>query len=82
VSLLPGDSGQNVAVFLRRNHVRQFLDRPLEATLPPHRELTAESLTAAELQAINRVVLRNTYPARFEQIPNGRTLLLLSPVSR
>ena len=78
VSLLPAAQGQNAAVFLRRRNVQEFLDRPLQATLPFHRELSAESMTEAELATINRVVVKNTYASRFEQVPNGGTLLLLN----
>ena len=48
VTLLPANGQSSAAVFLRRRHVEKFLDKPLQATLPPHEELTAESLTGAE----------------------------------
>ena len=49
---------------------------------PPHEELTAESLTSAERETIDRVVVNNTFLSRFEQAPNGRTVLLLTAVNQ
>jgi hypothetical protein len=82
VSLLPANRQGNAAVFLRRSQVEKFLDRPLAATLPDHAELTADSLTDAELETIDRVVVQNTFSSRFEQVANGRTVLLLSAVNQ
>ena len=81
VTLLPANGQSNAAVFLRRRHVERFLDKPLDATLPRHSELTAESLTNAERETIDRVIVNNTFASRFEQAPNGRTVLLLSAVN-
>jgi hypothetical protein len=81
LTLLPPDQELSPAVFIRRRHVEQFLDRPLNATLPPHEELTADSLTSAERELIERVVTSNTFASRFEQVPNGRTVLLLSALN-
>jgi hypothetical protein len=81
VTLLPTNGQTNAAVYLKRRHVARFLDRPLNMTLPSHDELTADSLTNAERAAIDRVVVNNTFASRFEQAPNGRTVLLLSDVS-
>jgi hypothetical protein len=82
VTLLPANQDGSAAVFIRRSTVQKFLDKPLDSTLPNHRELTAESLTATERSTIDRVVVNNTFLSRFEQVPNGRTLLLLSAVNR
>ena len=82
VTLLPANGQSSAAVFLRRRHVEKFLDKPLQATLPPHEELTAESLTSAERETIDRVVVNNTFLSRFEQAPNGRTVLLLTAVNQ
>jgi hypothetical protein len=82
VTLLPANQQGSAAVFLRRRHIRRFLDKPLTATLPNHSELTAESLTETERSTIDRVVVSNTFASRFEQTPNGRTVLLLSAVSQ
>lgn len=82
VTLLPANGQSSAAVFLRRRHVERFLDRPLNATLPPHEELTADSLTNAEREMIDRVVVNNTFSSRFEQAPNGRTVLLLTAVNQ
>ena len=82
VTLLPANGRSSAAVFLRRRHVEKFLHKPLFATLPRHEELTAESLTNAERETIDRVVVNNTYASRFEQAPNGRTVLLLSAVGQ
>jgi len=82
VTLLPANSGSEAAVFLRRRHLQRFLDKPLDATLPHHSQLTAESLTEAERSTIDRIVVNNTFASRFEQVPNGRTLLLLTAVRR
>ena len=82
VTLLPVNGNSTAAVFLRRRHVERFLDKPLYATLPKHDELTAESLTNAERATIDRVIVNNTFLSRFEQAPNGRTVLLLTAVDR
>jgi hypothetical protein len=82
VTLLPAEGNSSAAVFLKRRHVEKFLDKPLDATLPRHNQLSAESLTNAERQTINRVIVNNTFASRFEQGPNGRTVLLLSAVNR
>lgn len=82
VTLLPTDQQGSAAVFLRRSHVKKFLDKPLAATLPPHGQLTAQSLTDAERATIDRVVVKNTFASRFEQVPNGRTLLMLTEVQQ
>jgi hypothetical protein len=82
VTLLPPDRQLSPAVFIRRRQVEQFLDRPLNATLPPHEELTPASLTGAEREVLERVVLNNTFASRFEQAPNGRTVLLLSALTQ
>ena len=82
VTLLPANGNSNAAVYLKRRHVERFLDKPLNATLPSHGQLTADSLTEAERQTIDRVVVNNTFASRFEQAPNGRTVLLLSAVDR
>ena len=82
VTLLPANGNSSAAVFLRRRHVERFLDKPLYATLPKHDELTAESLTNAERATIDRVVVNNTFSSRFEQAPNGRTVLLLTAVNQ
>ena len=82
VTLLPANGRSTAAVFLRRRHVAKFLDKPLFSTLPRHEELTAESLTNAERETIDRVVVNNTFASRFEQAPNGRTVLLLSAVGQ
>jgi len=80
VTLLPANGNSNAAVYLKRRHVQRFLDKPLSATLPSHGQLTADSLTNAERATIDRVVVNNTFASRFEQAPNGRTVLLLSDV--
>lgn len=82
VTLLPLSGNSSAAVFLRRRHVEKFLRKPLDATLPQHSELTAESLTDTERQAIAGVIVKNTFISRFEQAPNGRTVLLLDAVTR
>jgi hypothetical protein len=82
VTLLPAEGNSSAAVFLKRRHVEKFLDKPLDATLPRHNQLSAESLTNAERETINRVIVNNTFASRFEQTPNGRTVLLLSAVNR
>ena len=82
VTLLPANGQSTAAVFLRRRHVEKFLDKPLQATLPSHDQLTAESLTSAERETIDRVVVNNTFLSRFEQAPNGRTVLLLTAVNQ
>lgn len=82
VTLLPANGNSNAAVYLKRRHVERFLDKPLNATLPSHGQLTADSLTDAELQTIDRVIVNNTFASRFEQAPNGRTVLLLSAVNQ
>jgi hypothetical protein len=82
VTLLPANGNSNAAVYLKRRHVEKFLDKPLHATLPPHGALTADTLTAAERATIDRVIVNNTFASRFEQAPNGRTVLLLSDVAR
>jgi hypothetical protein len=81
LTLLPPQRSLSAAVFIRRRHVEQFLDRPLSATLPAHEELTAGSLTGAERELIDRVVVSNTFVSRFEQAPNGRTVLLLTALN-
>jgi hypothetical protein len=81
VSLLPPQRNLSAAVFIRRRHVEEFLDRPLNASLPAHDELTVDSLTGAEREMIDRVVVRNTFASRFEQAPNGRTVLLLTALN-
>ena len=45
-------------------------------------KLTAESLTDAERATLDRVVVKNTFASRFEQVPNGRTLLMLTEVQQ
>jgi hypothetical protein len=82
VTLLPPQRELSAAVFIRRRHVEQFLDRPLNATLPAHEELTVDSLTGAEREMIDRVVVSNTFASRFEQAPNGRTVLLLTALNQ
>jgi hypothetical protein len=82
VTLLPPNGRSSAAVFLKRRQVEKFLDKPLYATLPQHEELTAESLTNAERETIDRVVVNNTFASRFEQAPNGRTVLLLTDVNQ
>ena len=82
VTLLPAEGNSTAAVFLKRHHVEKFLDKPLAATLPRHDQLSAESLTNAERATINRVIVKNTFLSRFEQAPNGRTVLLLSAFNR
>jgi hypothetical protein len=82
VTLLPAEGNSSAAVFLRRRHLKKFLDKPLYATLPKHEALTAESLTNAERATINRVVVNNTFASRFEQAPNGRTVLLLTALNQ
>jgi hypothetical protein len=81
VTLLPPDQELSPAVFIRRRHVEEFLDRPLNATLPSRDQLTADSLTGAELELLDRVVGNNTFASQFEQAPNGRTLFLLSALN-
>ena len=76
------DGRSSAAVFLRRRHVEKFLHKPLFATLPRHEDITAESLTNAERETIDRVVVNNTFDSRFEQAPNVRTVLLLSAVGQ
>jgi hypothetical protein len=82
VALLPVNGNSSAAVYLKRRHVARFLDKPLNATLPSHDDLTADSLTPAEQATIDRVIVNNTFLSRFEQGPNGRTVLLLSDASR
>jgi hypothetical protein len=82
VTLLPANGNSNAAVYLKRRHVARFLDKPLNTTLPSHDDLTADSLTPAERATIDRVIVNNTFASRFEQAPNGRTVLLLSAVNR
>ena len=82
VTLLPAEGNSSAAVFLKRHNVEKFLDKPLDATLPRHNQLSAASLTSAERETINRVIVNNTFASRFEQGPNGRTVLLLSAVNR
>ena len=62
--------------------MEEFLDRPLNATLPAREELTVDSLTGFERDLIDRVVVRNTFASRFEQPPNGRTVLLLTALNQ
>jgi len=78
IALLPVNGNASAAVYLKRRHVARFLDKPLNATLPSHNDLTAASLTPAEQATIDRVIVSNTFLSRFEQGPNGRTVLLLS----
>jgi hypothetical protein len=78
IALLPVNGNASAAVYLKRRHVARFLDKPLNATLPSHDDLTANSLTPAEQATIDRVIVNNTFLSRFEQGPNGRTVLLLS----
>ena len=82
VTLLPPNGQSSAAVFLRRRHVERFLDRPLNATLPPHEELTADALTNTEREMIDRIIVNNTFASRFEQAPNGRTVLLLTALNQ
>jgi hypothetical protein len=82
VTLLPPNGQSSAAVFIRRRHVERFLDRPLNATLPAHEELTADSLTNTEREMIDRIVVNNTFASRFEQAPNGRTVLLLTALNQ
>lgn len=82
VTLLPPQRNLSAAVFIRRRHVEEFLDRPLNATLPAREELTVDSLTGFERDLIDRVVVRNTFASRFEQPPNGRTVLLLTALNQ
>lgn len=82
IALLPVNGNASAAVYLKRRHVARFLDKPLSATLPSHDDLTANSLTPAEQATIDRVIVNNTFLSRFEQGPNGRTVLLLSDASQ
>jgi len=82
IALLPVNGNASAAVYLKRRHVARFLDKPLSATLPSHDDLSANSLTPAEQATIDRVIVNNTFLSRFEQGPNGRTVLLLSDASQ
>jgi hypothetical protein len=82
LTLLPPQQSLSAAVFIRRRHVEEFLDKPLNATLPAHEELTVDSLTGEERELIDRVVVNNTFVSRFEQAPNGRTVLLLTALNQ
>jgi hypothetical protein len=82
VTLLPPQRELSAAVFIRRRHVEEFLDRPLHATLPAREELTVDSMTSAEREMIDRIVVNNTFASRFEQTANGRTVLLLSALNQ
>ena len=82
VSLLPAAGNSSAAIYLKRSQVQRMLDRPLAASLPNHGELTASALTESERSLIEDVVVRNTFQSRFEQVANGRTVLVLTAVNQ
>jgi hypothetical protein len=76
VTLLPPTGRQNTAVYLKRSAVRDLLDRPLYKTLPARGPFQTGELPDAE--ASERLTVERFFTSEFQELPNGRGLLVLT----
>jgi hypothetical protein len=78
VSLLPPSaSARTTAVFLRKDEVRDLLDRPIRATLPRAIPPTESQYAGSEATFVENVTGPRTFPAQFEALPDGDAILVL-----
>ena len=77
VSLWPPTAETSIAVYFKRADLKKQLSEPLDKTLPSRNVVTAQSMTAPERQTVERLTQGRVYPSSFQQLANGRTLLLL-----
>jgi hypothetical protein len=67
--------GGTSAIFLRKNDLKPELDHPLRDTLPLGRPpLDGDRREAA---VIDELTLQNTFPAHYEPLPDGDSILVL-----
>jgi hypothetical protein len=77
VNLLPPTSETSAAIYFKRGDLQKQLSDPLDKTLPQRSVVTAESMTAPERAKVEQLTSDRIYPSSFQQLANGRTLLLL-----
>lgn len=75
VTLLPPRGRESPAVYLRRRALSKQLDKPLRETLPGAPPFSTFNLPATE--TVERLTAHRWYPYSFQQLPNGRAILLL-----
>lgn len=75
VTMLPPRSNQTRAVYLRRGTVDSLLDKPMSATLRGKAPFTVTNMVDGE--TVERWTAKRSYPSRFQQLPNGRAILVL-----
>lgn len=78
VALLPPFNGTKPAIFLKRKAFEDVLSKPLDKTLPARRLITPESMSDAEVVTIERLTANSLYASAFQELPNGRSLLVLA----
>jgi hypothetical protein len=81
VVLLPPDAqGQpGGAVLLRKDELKEHLDRPLTQTLPTGKQPTALGITDLEAATIDYLTLRNKFVYQFRPASDGTAHMLLNP---
>jgi hypothetical protein len=76
VTLLPPAGRQNTAVFLKRSSLSDLLDKPLHKTLPAAGPFEAGDIPDAD--ASERLTVDRFFRSEFQELPNGRGLLVLT----
>ena len=78
VSLLPPNaSARTTAAFLRKDELRDLLERPIRATLPRAIPPPESQYAGQEATFVANVTEPRTFPAQFEALPDGDAILVL-----
>lgn len=77
VAMLPPTKSTQLTIFLKRENFEKELSQPLNATLPARALHTADSMSLEERATVDRLTSNSIFRGSFQEIANGRTLLLL-----
>lgn len=77
VTILPPVGRVNTAVYLKRSNVKELLDKPLHQTLPARGPFETEG-DLIDAQSSERLTSSRFFRSDFQQLPNGRALLVLT----
>lgn len=82
VTLLPPVGETNTAGYFKRSHVSGVLEKPLAETLPARGPFDTLGEIAEDAQEAERLTVGRFYQSGFQQLPNGRAMLVLTKPRR
>lgn len=81
VTLLPPVGQTNTAGYFKRSHVSGVLERPLYKTLPARGPFDSQGDISEDAQKAEQLTDGRFFQSGFQQLPNGRALLVLTKPS-